>query len=354
MLIYLSLLLFLFFVSLDGKNIRVQYLAVFIIVFIAAFRGEHVGTDTVNYLEWASQFDTSLVDVLSPIFSLDSLSSRAYEFFFNLTLYVIKFVGLPAITLQFVLVIVTTLVLYVTFKKMSVNPVASFFLYVFMGVFFFSLNGARQMCAISFLLLSFSFIGKNLFKYLTCVIAAVGIHFSSILFLPLFFIDKITITKKVAVIAILGSIILGFYGFSSMQNWAMDFFMEPTFYSSYDETISDTSNFSLNGLIMRFLRIGLIVLIILWSKEENKTVFNIFVLGIILENLTINFPGVLHRILLPLIDISLIYYVNVYFSLKKNYKSQLLFITFFLHTGYLFYYDLRIGSAGILPYYFCF
>ncbi len=98
--------------------------------------------------------------------------------------------------------LVTILLFYQTIWKHSKNPALGIFIFISTCLFFQTFNQYRQMLAIALVFFSYNFIvpKRNLPKFLMTIIIAASIHNSALIFLPIYFISKINITKQTLII----------------------------------------------------------------------------------------------------------------------------------------------------------
>lgn len=82
-------------------------------------------------------------------------------------------------------------------RNFSINPVLSLFIFFCFCFYFQMMNQFRQMFAISVGFYSIQFINKSLAKYIIFILFATSFHTTAIVLLPMYWIAKITITKKI-------------------------------------------------------------------------------------------------------------------------------------------------------------
>lgn len=171
---------------LYGNKIYIFIIAIILVLF-AGLRSTKVGSDTAMYKKI---FDHVLNVNSLNIAIHDSVSSEIEAGFSTLIYYVSrKFDWQVFLFISSLISIVP--VLYVIYKY-SVNVYFSIFLYISFGFFSFSMNGIRQAIAIGICMIAYCFSrNKKLFLYLLCIFLAVSFHKSAILFLPVYWIDKI-------------------------------------------------------------------------------------------------------------------------------------------------------------------
>ncbi|GFK23625.1 EpsG family protein [Tetragenococcus halophilus] len=93
--------------------------------------------------------------------------------------------------------LIIILFIFFAIKKLSVDYFLSVLLFYVTGFYFLSLNGMRQFIAISVLIFSINYIyEKNFFKFFICSIIAVAFHKSAVVFLPIYFFNKVSFRNK--------------------------------------------------------------------------------------------------------------------------------------------------------------
>lgn len=108
----------------------------------------------------------------------------------------------------FVLFFITA-ILFVGFTFGAINVLSddvilSIVLLLVTRYYFISMNGVRQFIALSILLYSVKFVlEKNIRKFILFVALAMSFHFMSILFIPVYFLDKIKL-EKISIIKWIG------------------------------------------------------------------------------------------------------------------------------------------------------
>jgi hypothetical protein len=195
---------------------RVALTAVFILaalplLFISAFKASAVGTDTVSYIYFfnkLSSFNEMLV-----------FSEKQGEIGFWFLNYLgHSFTNNHFIIFLFSSLIVTTCYLY-SIKTFNLKTLSLFTL-LFIGPYYFQLNGTRQAIAIAIFSVSVIFIiKKQPLRYITSILIGFLFHKSIIICLPLYFVFKGEIRpRKIAIIIFSFLIVIIF--FQSFINFA--------------------------------------------------------------------------------------------------------------------------------------
>lgn len=162
---------------------------------VAGLRAINIGIDTVNY---ASIFENASLLNLRYILQNETEVEKGYMIFQNL-------VSKVSTDFNVFLTIASLFFVYSVARliyKNSVESCLSFILFIGLGFYKFSMTGVRQTIAIGIILFSFEFIKKRkLIPFLLIVALASTFHFSSIVFLPAYFIAYKKITKIYVVLS---------------------------------------------------------------------------------------------------------------------------------------------------------
>lgn len=193
------LLALLWQVKYSEQGYRVLFVLVFLLAIIIGGR-EFVGSDWESYQTY---YETG--------FAYDKVSGKM-ESLFGFVRNVCSFFGLSYGFFCFICSLLSLSILCLALKKMGVRNCFVAFL-VYLSLFFcnYQFNIIRHGLLASFLFLGFSYLaeGKQL-KAVICMLAGTGFHIMGLLFIPfVFFINK-SISKKVAIIVVVGSFIVYF------------------------------------------------------------------------------------------------------------------------------------------------
>lgn len=229
-MIYFGSLIFCFFEKLTSKinlkllkqKINIGNLFFFIcslyLILICGLRSVEVGRDGVQYYNFYIQARNLSFNELANSWQqsglekgflvIEHLFSHVLRLPYNVFLLFTSFLSIfPPMLL---------------IKKYSKNTLFSVLLYLFLGMYFFSLSGIRQSVSMGFLCLAYIFIDKSkLFMSLIMTCIAVTFHISSIVFILVFLFKKFKINKFVIIIifiSIIFSFIIGEYIFNFITN----------------------------------------------------------------------------------------------------------------------------------------
>lgn len=205
---------------------KFSYLALSILILFAGLRTSSVGYDMLNY---ENNFQL-IAD------RLDANNGHNFEIFFQLLNLICAFIFGKKLGFNMMLLFsAAIIVLCVNFatRKMSPNVPMSIYLFVTVGGYLRSFDQMRQGIAIAILMCAVaSAIKKKPFQYLMFVLCATLFHKAAIIFLPVYFFDKIKF-RYINYIAIL---VLAFL-FSMFYVEILKFFCALTRFDYYEKYI---------------------------------------------------------------------------------------------------------------------
>ena len=170
----------------------------------------------------------------------------------------------------------------------------STYIYISMGLFYISMNQMRQMIAASIILYSVKYIeNKNWKKYLFWILVAAGIHNTSLIMLPCYFLRDLKLRSRKKAISILIFICISIYFFSPL---IIDNFLSLTSYgwmlSKYAE--GSQSNMIINLLYRGTLLVGCIFYIkpVLNKDKKYEVLYWLSIMGIVFQIISVYSPSV--------------------------------------------------------------
>jgi len=162
----------------------------FILFMVMAFRGVEVGTDTIGYAREYNLLSSYNITSLK----FDITKEVGYTFLcwlfnrlhFSWQLYLVAISLFEAYAFSRFI------------KKFCNNALLGFYLHVTIGFFAMSLTGMRQSIAVALVLLATeACIDKKRLKYIAYILAAITIHYSTIVMIPLFLVFMIKYKSKI-------------------------------------------------------------------------------------------------------------------------------------------------------------
>ncbi len=338
MIIYLILfVLALIGVYIFKKNIIFLCFYILIFSFIIGFRGESVGTDTASYMRIYEDLGINgylgfpepiygILCVISNIFGLNFPQSQTLITLFSL--------GIMAIAI----------------KKGSPNYALSILLLMSLYYIFYAMNIYREMMACFILVYAYYFLyNKNTkwkkAKFLLFLILAIGFHKSAIFLLPVLFLDKLKLSRKIVMEGLFLSFAIGVVDVVGLLSPLMGWYQG---YLDVDEYVRAGSKLILAALLSLYWMIGFLYLYIHSDKEfKNSIYLKLLFIGIIIYNLLI-YQDLGLRVLLYF-SIPLIIGLPIYIQTQCRNKtmSQSIIIGYTSLYGFVFS---VLDSADAIPY----
>lgn len=172
-----------------------------LLFFFTAFRGDHVGNDTLNYINSFNYIGGNLE--FGEFTSINSIG-RNLEFtniFIHRILYNLNFSERSIIT---VYAIITYVFIYIAYKLFRFNLLYFCLFYILSNQFYMTFNLSRQLCAVSILLVSYYYFvkggKKNSIYSLLIMLFAATIHMSALFSIFIFVFKVIKVERNFAVI----------------------------------------------------------------------------------------------------------------------------------------------------------
>ena len=166
--------------SIDGEKIFLFFS--FVILFLLlALRDLSVGTDTLNYVNYYLYFD---------YYKNNEIGFFVFRSF-------LKKIGASYRFYLAIIAFITTIAAYKFIKRYSVDYLISCFAYFSLGLYAMSFSGLRQSLAVCIIMFSIKYIFENKpILFILLIIIASTFHLSSIVFLPVYLLKNIKISKK--------------------------------------------------------------------------------------------------------------------------------------------------------------
>ena len=282
---YYCILLILCLVAVFSKNITIKnlisWITLALMFILTVFRADHIGYDTENYLynftveTRVSEWLTTLMYLWANYFAVDK---RVILVIYG----VITYICIPKIS-----------------QKYNIQMPYILLFYLLGGYFIMGLNIMRQIASVSLIILAIPYIYSPSFRksllYFLIIIVAAGLHISSIVFLALYCLRFINISKKNAIIitSLISPLIV--LNIIPIDNIIKNFI--PENYESYSSIVDRTLAVSSLGYIANL--IYLILKIYLLRYIEDK--FNLlYAISIILTSSFLGMDSNVARIFLSL------------------------------------------------------
>lgn len=230
----------------------------------------------------------------------------------------------------------------------SKRPLFSIIILFASSVFFNSLNNVRQYMALALAL--YSYLNNNKIKKIVLLFFSIGIHFSSILFIPIMFIKRFKFSFKAL-------LIFGFLLITIMTPITIIFLKNIVANTRYAYFIGSIgTGYSLLFVLMNF---SILLMMLLYFQDDNQLSSYIFLQSIVcylcLCSCFIQNEEMWMRIIRIFTIFQIISIPNISFNIKKvSYRQIYDLINFFVCIVYTIYTVIIMGGQEILPYHFVF
>lgn len=322
-----------------------KFLSLSLLVCLAAYRGQWVGTDTFTYLGFWDELHFANYKnnnwlFSEPLFILLQHITRyiADETFFGREI----FLGT-----------ISALVCYLTFStidKVSENKFLSLIVFLFLGFYTFHFNGARQAIAIALFFYSIKYIlNGNLKKYLIIVFLGFLFHKTMLITVPFYYIFRRKFTPVIVILVVLFTIVAAL-SLTTIVEYA----------TGLDERYKSYANTeSAGGGLVSVLFFTVILIWLYVSKKINKIsvkLYDISLLGMLIAvcvgwlsiTLSLNPSGIL-RLSVYFTQFMMFSLPMSIFSFSKRTIRDILLFLFFLFSV-IYFYMTTSSFSGLSPY----
>lgn len=245
------------------------------------------------------------------------------------TIGIIKLISLFTKDYLYFFIVMSFITMFFLFKSIrqydKIAPILVFLL-VCSGEYIASFNAVRQYVSIAIFMYSLKFIKeKNLKKYLIYMLCASLIHSSSVILIPIYFVNKIKPNVKNHLILLF--LLVAILPFASSLFYSI---LGLTKYSHYINSNYNEFNPTYSELIM--FSIVYVFCIFNWKKckedEDYCMFFNLTLVGLIISILS--FKIILAYRIIFYFKMILFYTVGLIYRNINNAKNRLAFITLFI------------------------
>lgn len=163
-------------------------------ILFAGFRALNVGADTTTYLN-ALTYYKNLPQ--GEILKAPLVYPFDFEVGYFLLTKICAFLRMSSTAFLFVVAILVYIPLFAFINKYSENPLISVLSYIAFGFFAYSVGLFRQMIAIAICFCGIPFIKKRKpVKYLLVCVLACLFHFTALIMIPLYWLDRLDLQKR--------------------------------------------------------------------------------------------------------------------------------------------------------------
>lgn len=354
--IYISLLLFgvssSFLYKLKTNSVRYIFLLISFLLMSFIIGGRYeVGTDWVNYVYI---YETvNFVDL-----SIDGLNKAMIEPMYLLINKAFRNLGVSTSMFFTIIAFSLFVLLYTSTGKKKVFPYVMYFFFTMS--FFLSLNIMRQILAIFIFFFATRYIGKNIYKYFTCILIAFFIHYSSVILFPLYFIYKkwfsILDNKKIIVICYFITLLMSGVLVELITSYLPQFISNEKYLNSVTQLDVEMEVGSGLGIIFNHI---INMFIILYYPNSNKLgdrriiIYRLFIIGILFSNV-FSISMYLSRVVLSLVLLKIFLLADICnIHVKKKRVFSYLFTVFICIILFItFIMGIINNNSGIFPYQF--
>lgn len=206
MIPYIVLYIIAFLSLCNKKSKSAGWIVLLFMLFFSVFRGDLVGTDTLNAIQGSTVLSRANVE-------FDITSSKTYELTTNFVYKLISY-GAPTRLIITFYSFITFIFLKKASDRLRINLAILMFVILIDGTFIYSLNIARQCASVAVVMYALSFIydEKKSILFFPIILFAVTIHTSSIVFIFLYIFRYLVLDWKISF-----GLIVGAFGISIMQ-----------------------------------------------------------------------------------------------------------------------------------------
>ena len=318
------------------KKVKKNVIFIGLFIFIlSAFRDISVGIDTESYL-WTYERLPKIMPKLSFRFLNEDGYMLIEYFCMN---YFLGFRGVLIIG-AILFIFPTTYIIY----KYSENPYLSFFYFISLDYFCFSMSGMRQSMALGICLIALEMVFRRKFiMYLLLICIAVTIHSTAIVFLPVYFLGKIPTQRKYFKYFLCVGI-LGFIFKNNIGELLRS--MSRVYYGEIS-----TGGVGMYIYMCSIVIIGIIYMTDTKEKYRKDTIIDFMVMVAIIIYPILKFNPTVFR-LHYYYSILIIIYIPKVLQRIDNIKIKFLFQTFLFLVAIYYFIEYTMQSMGANPYVF--
>lgn len=327
MTFYFLLFFVLIIIAFNYSNSKKAGIAImFALLFFAAFRGDQVGTDTVNYLNGRG---------LNRSLFMEDLMNQP-ELIYVYLVYYIDYIGKSMRWIIIIFSIISIGCVVKAAQRVNANLVLVGF--VFSCLFYLQMfNIARQLTADCILLLGYTYLledkKKSILIFLFSVLIATMFHVTSIIAIIVILLKRWTFKKNTLILIAIALFLLNIVAPIQYLNY-ISAYLADSAYEYYTDEVTTTSR-TFVGFIVEFMKFIILMLIFKRNNADTKTNFqdNLFFFGVVVQFLTVNLGSNVGRIALVFTIFQILYiadylYKNQIICQKIPYQCVLQFIMY--------------------------
>lgn len=340
MTIYLLLALCLSLLCLFRNCKWIVWVVAILLIIIAGFRAESVGTDTQNYENLFEWYGDELIG-----------ASHANEPGYALLQLLVVRSGLSYRAMAFICQMLIIILLSLYARKVCHHPQYLMLCYLLLYFYFYSFNTTRQYIAIPFLLFAYECLDKgNTKQAILLIICATMFHNAAFIgFLVLIF-KRWHWSPSLQIILLATTFIIGITSIPQVLSLGFASYMPIDFVEDYVLRTSDYRELGFS--LSRFLLTGFSILLVVMLKNNSNRLC-IMTLGICILNL-FAFQPVVARMAQCFTIIQITIIPEISYMIRSAYKRSALLIRVvaFIYMTVVFLYLLSANVADVVPYVF--
>lgn len=338
-MIYITTIFFIFFVSGIKSDKKQNFFIFLLLLLLSSFRKNIVGTDLPTYIDIFKK-----ASILNFTDYLHTDMEKGYLIFNQLISYISIherwFIFITSITIM-------SMISYFILKQSKMIWL-SYFLFITLGYYFMTFNTLRQCIAMGILLCSLKKIEERKFFYfLSYYFIAILFHYTSCLFILLYFIYPVSINRKFIVTTFISSVLVVLFS----KKVVLFLINKIPKYRFYIDIIH-----SGEGLKLYFLYLFLFFVLYIFGKntlKKQKILYQMFAIALVLQGLSFYF-SVAAR-LTNYFSISLIILIPNIIFIQKDKRMRAIYLLFlYLFSMTYFIFLLRMDLTDSWPFLFYF
>lgn len=294
-----------------NRNKIGYYLPVIVLFILCAFRGEKIGTDTIEYLTNFSDSDKVLA-------GFDFFSYRGAELISNYIFYIVDKYHLPPRLILITYALLTFIPIVLICKKQNLDLPLFCFFFLTDGSYLQSYNIARQIASVMVAMYACTYIFKEKKSYLFFLFTVVAgmIHTSGFYLLPLYIFRWLHVSHKVVYVPLIIVALLtttGIVNFYSLLSYVSIGELYSQFYG--DQISNQSISLSIIGFIVSLYSI---ILLLYSLKFQKKQYVAFFAFCILVKIMTLGWDASLARITLVFTNMLIILYAVLFEEIRRE------------------------------------
>lgn len=330
------------------KSVLMFILSFVVLFALIALKSDQVGADNSAYMRAYENLKNG---------TLTSQQDSWLGFGFKSIASVFAFLGLDYHVFAIAIGFLTLWLFYITIWRNSKSPAMSLFILISTCLYFQMFNQYRQMLAIGLVFFSINYIfrKRNIWKFLMVILLATSIHTTAIIFLPVYFVTRLKLSRNVLVAYVVLAVVCWML-YEPMVNILSNTYYGRTYFGSYLDIAFKTS-----AIVNTLVRVAMLLFVLITyakksCKDEKRmnVLIHIAIICTIMQILTLKSSlfGRLTTYFFVFYILTVPEFVVAFYA--KNRLLKLFLILFFLGYGGIYYSSQNAIESGYQKYYFTF